>query len=92
MKRFFNIIFTFASMFVCAFVAAIYDKVLNYLSYIGGFTAVFICYLYPILIYVFSTEKKLKYWKNVLEIILAVILCIIGVIGGIATIINDVKK
>ena len=88
----FRYIFTFLSCIGCAVIGAFYDKVLNYISYIGGFIAVFICYLYPILIYVFSTEKKLKYWKNVLEIILAVILCIIGVIGGIATIIDDVKK
>ena len=88
----FKYIFTFLSCIGCAVIGVIYYKVLSYISYIGGFIAVFICYLYPILIYVFSTEKKLKYWKNVLEIILAVILCIIGVIGGIATIIADVKK
>ena len=88
----FNYIFTFLSCLACGIIAAFYDEVLNYLIYIGGFTVVFICYLYPILIYVFSTEKKLKDWKNLLEIILAIILCIIGVIAGIATLIDDVKN
>ena len=88
----FNYFFTFGSCLGCAIIAAIYDKILNYLTYIGGFISVFICYLYPILIYVFSTEKKLKDWKNIIEIILAVILCIIGVIAGIITIIDDIKN
>ena len=88
----FNYIFTFLSCFGCAIVAAIYDKILNYLSYIGGFISVFICYLNPVLIYVYSSGKPVKYWKNMLEIILAIILCIIGVIAGIVTIIDDVKN
>ena len=88
----FNYIFTFSSCFGCAIVAAVYDKILNYLSYIGGFISVFICYLNPVLIYVYSTEKPITYWKNMLEIILAIILCIVGVIAGIVTIIDDVKN
>ena len=86
----FNYIFTFLSCLVSVIIAAIYDKILNYLSYIGFFS-VFICYLFPILIYVFSSEKKLKSCKNILEIALAVLLCVIGVIAGIVTIIDDVK-
>ena len=88
----FNYIFTFASCFGCALVAAIYDKILNYLSYIGGFISVFICYLYPCLLYIYSSGKPLTYWKNMLEFILALILCVVGYIAGIATIIDDVKS
>ena len=32
-----------------------------------------------------------KYWKNILELSGAIILCIIGIIAGIATIIDDVS-
>ena len=87
----FNIIFTFVSMFICAFIAAIYDKILNYLSYIGGFLTVFISYLYPSLLYVYSSGKPIIYWKNLLDIIFACILCIIGVIAGIRTLIDDLS-
>ena len=87
----FNIIFTFVSMFICAFIAAIYDKILNYLSYIGGFLTVFISYLYPSLLYVYSSGKPISYWKNLLDIIFACILCIIGVIAGIRTLIDDLS-
>ena len=88
----FNYIFTFLSFLGCTIIALLYNKILHYLTYIGGFISVFICYLNPILIYVFSTEKKLKYWKNIVEIIFAIILCIIGIIAGILTIIDDIKN
>ena len=88
----FNYILSFASCFGCTLVAAVYDKILNYLSYIGGFISVIICYLFPALLYIYSSGKPITYWKNILEIIIAVILCIIGYIAGIATIIDDIKS
>ena len=88
----FNIIFTFVSCYACAAVASVYDKILNYLSYIGGFLSVFICYLMPILLYIYTSEKPITYWKNIIEITLSVILCIIGFTGGILTIIDDVTN
>ena len=87
----FNYILTLISCLICGIIAAFYNKILNYLSYIGVFS-VFICYLNPILIYVYSTEKKFKYWKNIIEIILAIILCLIGITAGIVTIIDDIKN
>ena len=87
----FNYILTFASMYGCALVAALYDKVLNYLSYIGGFLTVFVCYLFPTLLCVYSSGKPIKYWKNLLQLLIAIILCIIGIIAGIATMIDDIK-
>ena len=87
----FNYIFTFLSCFGCGIVAAVYDKILNYLNYIGGFISVFICYLYPTLLYIFSSGKPITYWKNIIQLILAILLCIIGIIAGIVTIIDDIK-
>ena len=86
----FNRIFTFCSVFGCAIVAIVYDKILNYLSYIGGFISVFICYLIPVLLYIKAYGKPITYWKNLIQFILAIILCIIGVTAGILTIIDDV--
>ena len=88
----FNILFTFISCFVCAAIAAVYDKILNYLSYIGGFISVFICYLIPVLTYLYSKNERLTEWHNLIEIIGVIILIAIGIIAGIATIIDDVKN
>ena len=90
-SKLFNYIFTFVSLIVCSFISAIYDKILNYLSYIGGFISVFLCYLFPALLVIESSGKPLSYYKNILHLILAILLCIIGVIAGIRTIIDDVS-
>lgn len=87
----FNIIYTFSSMLISALIAASYDKILSYLSYLGGFISVFICYLFPTLLIIYTSEKPFAYWKNLLNLILTIILCIIGIIGGIRTIIDDVS-
>ena len=87
----FNIILTFVSCFVCSAVASVYDKILNYLSYIGGFLTVFMCYLIPALLYIYTSGKPITYWKNIIELCIAILLCIIGFIGGIVTIIDDAK-
>ena len=86
----FNVLFTFISLFCCSIISAVYDKILNYLNYIG-FISVFISFLFPALIYVYSSGEKVTYWKNILHITLAVIMCIIGLVAGIATVIDDVK-
>ena len=86
----FNILLTFLSIFGCSIISTIYDKILHYLSYIG-FISVFISFLFPALIFVYSTEHGIKYWKNILHIILAIVVCIIGLIAGVGTIIDDVK-
>ena len=86
----FNILFTFISIFACAVISAIYDKILNYLNYIG-FISVFISFLFPALMNVYSSGKKITYWKNLLDIILAIIMCLIGLVACVATVIDDVK-
>ena len=86
----FNILFTFISIFACAMISAIYDKILNYLNYIG-FISVFISFLFPVLMNVYSSGKKITYWKNILDIILAIIMCLIGLVACVATVIDDVK-
>ena len=88
----FNYLLTFLSCFGCALVAAVYDKILNYLSYIGGFISVLICYLYPCLLYIYSSGKPLTYWKNMMEFIFCLFLCAIGYIAGIATIMDDINS
>ena len=85
----FNYIFTFVSIFICSFIAAIYDKILNYLSYIGGFISVFLCYLFPALLSIFSSGKPLSDLRNIFDLALACLLCAIGLIAGIRTIIDD---
>ena len=90
-KPLFNYIVTFASCFGCCLVAAVYDKILNYLNYVGGFLSVFICYLNPCILCIKTSGKPFTYWKNILELSIAILLSVIGVTAGILTIIDDVS-
>ena len=87
----FNIILTFLSCFGSSIVALVYDKILNYLNYIGGFLTVFMCDLIPVLLFIYTSGKPITYWKILIELNIAILLCILGFIGGIVTIIDDVK-
>ena len=88
-SKLFNYIFTFISLILSSLISALYDKILNYLSYIGGFVSVFLCYLFPALLVIKSSGKPMSDLKNILHLSLAILLCIIGVIAGIRTIIDD---
>ena len=89
-SKLFNILFTFISIFACALISAVYDKILNYLNYIG-FISVFISFLFPALMDVYSSKKKVTHWKNLCFIGLAVIMCLIGIVAFVATLIDDIK-
>ena len=89
-SRLFNILFTFISIFVCALISSVYDKILNYLNYMG-FISVFISFLFPAVLCVVSSGKKVTYWKNLFDIILAIVTCLIGIVAFIATLIDDIK-
>lgn len=86
-----NIILTSISFALTALVCGLYDKILNYISYVGGFIDVFFCYLFPALMYIQSSGKGFTHWSSLLEISLAVILIGVGFTSGILTIISDVN-
>ena len=86
----FNILFTFISVFASAVVAALYDKILNYLSYIG-FTTALVAYVFPAILYVKANSKKLTHWINISVICLAILIFIFAIITVVTTIIDDIK-
>lgn len=88
----YNYIINFTLMVVLGVITCVYDKILSYLNYLGGFLSPFFCFVFPLMIYLKNCGKPLTYWLNILEIIGVIILTIIGLISGIMTIIDDVKK
>ena len=86
----FNLLFTFISVFVSALIAALYDKILNYLSYVG-FTTAIVAYVFPAILYVKSNGKKLTHWINILVICLAIVIFVFSLINVVSTIIDDIK-
>ena len=86
----FNLLFTFISVFVSALIAALYDKILNYLSYVG-FTTAIVAYVFPAILYVKSNGKKLTHWINILVICLAIVIFVFSLINVVSTIIDDIN-
>ena len=86
----FNLLLTFISVFVSALIAALYDKILNYLSY-AGFTSAIVSYVFPAILYAKSNGKKLTHWINILVICLAIVIFVFSLINVISTIIDDIK-
>ena len=86
----FNILFTFISVFASALIAALYDKILNYLSYVG-FTTAIVAYVFPAILYVKSNGNKLTHWINILVICLAIVIFVFSLINVVSTIIDDIK-
>ena len=86
-----NLIITTVTSLLSALIACVYDKILNYLNYIGGFVSVIFCYLYPPIMYAKVNKKGWTHWQNVLEIALGVFIACVGVTAGILTIIQDIQ-
>ncbi len=57
-----NIILTIVSLIVAGIIAVVYEKILNYISYVGGFITVFFGYLFPILVWIKSNGKGWSNW------------------------------
>ena len=86
-----NLIITISVYAFSALIGIVYDNILNYITYLGGFTSIIFSFMYPIVLYIKTNGKGWFYWKNLLELGLAIILSIIGYIAGILTIIDDIK-
>jgi amino acid permease len=86
-----NLIITISVYLFSATIGIVYDNILNYITYLGGFTSIVFSFLYPIILYIVANGKGWFYWKNLLELSIATILSLIGYIAGILTIIDDVK-
>ena len=86
-----NLFVTGACFALSAIVSCVYDKILNYITYVGGFTSIIFAYIYPIVLYIVTNKKGFTYWKNLFDFILALIMCAIGLVACVATIIDDVK-
>lgn len=85
-----NIIIAAVTLSVYAFVSCIYDKILNYINYVGGFIVVLYIYLFPILLWVKNNGRGVCL-KNALELGLALILVAMGWFGGVLTILDDIN-
>lgn len=87
-----NYILTIPTLLIAGAVGASYSQIVSYISLLGGFCSVIISFLMPGLLYVKNNGHPLSHWKNIGAIALVVILCSIGFLSGIQTIIFSMIK
>ena len=81
-----NFIMTVISLSITTFIAAIFQKISDYISLIGSFCSVFIAIVMPGMIYIKDNGKKLTNLNNILAIIFVVIVSGFGLLTSWSTI------
>ena len=81
-----NFIMTVISLSITTFIAAIFQKISDYISLIGSFCSVFIAIVMPGMIYIKDNGKKLTNLNNILAIIFVAIVSGFGLITSWSTI------
>ena len=81
-----NIIVAFATMLLSALIGALYSKILDYISFFGGFCSSIMCFLLPGALMVVTSDEKVTSKKNILTIIGVISLTTFGFMGAIQTI------
>ena len=81
-----NLIMTIISLGITTFIAAIFQKISDYISLIGSFCSVFVAIVMPGMIYIKDNDKKITSIKNILALLFILILSIFGLFTCFCTI------
>ena len=81
-----NLMITVISLGITTFIAAIFQKISDYISLIGSFCSVFIAVVMPGMIYIKDNDKQITSLKNILAILFVIILSIFGLFTSFCTI------
>ena len=81
-----NLIITVTCLVTSTFIAAVFQKISDYISLIGSFCSVFISVVMPGMIYIKDNDKTLLSLKNILAILFVIILSLFGLFTSFCTI------
>lgn len=87
-SNFINVALTVPTLLITTFVCIMYQSVTDYISLIGSFCTVVMSFLIPGLIYVKGNDYPRYHYVNIITIIIAGILSLIGFVSGVFTIIS----
>jgi len=73
---------------VCT-IAVFTKKIIFYFRLSGGFFSTFYCFILPCLMYIKSNGLKKSHYINIITIVFACVMAIIGFLGGLFAIINE---
>ena len=81
-----NITMTVISLGITTFIAAIFQKISDYISLIGSFCSVFVAFVMPGMIYIKDNDKPITHLKNILALLFVIILSLFGLFTSYCTI------
>lgn len=92
-STFLNCIMTIPLVLISTLITVLYQKVGDYVDFLGSFASIFFCFLIPGLMYIKLNEYHKYHWKNVLTVIYMVVFIILCAISGgftIKDIVNNI--
>ena len=81
-----NFVITVISLGITTFIAAIFQKISDYISFIGSFCSVFVAVVMPGMIYIKDNDKSILSLKNILALLFVIILTLFGLFTSYCTI------
>ena len=75
-----NFIITVTSLGITTFIAAIFQKISDYISLIGSFCSVFVAVVMPGMIYIKDNDSSITSLKNILAILFVIVLSLFGLL------------
>ena len=87
-----NFLLTYPVLFLATFIAAIFEDILSYISILGGFFCSIICFFIPGAFMLMTNKERWFYPKNIINLLVLGILCLIGFIAGILTVMDLIFK
>ena len=81
-----NLIITVSTLCITTFIAAIFQKISDYISLIGSFCSIFVSVIMPGMIYIRDNDHKITSLKNILAILFVIILSLFGLLTSFCTI------
>jgi amino acid permease len=79
---------TIPTLITSCLIAALYDKVNDYISMMGGFCSVIIGFVMPCILYVKTSGKPVGSSYNMLVIVVMTTLSLIGFTAAVISVIN----
>ena len=86
-----NIVLTLVTLCLSSLIGACYKGILTYISVLGGFCCTTICFLIPGSMIIKCEWREMKPYQKVLNVLAVIVLCLLGFIGGIESVIQCFK-
>ena len=74
-----------------AFIAIIFPNIINAFGFVGGYCGIALSFIFPVLLYLKTNEKKWTSWKNLIIIVFFSVISFFGFVAGTVSILDTAK-